>query len=369
MNKPVLYTEEPSVLSVHFSENAEEEIHTLMTELRLHSLLKLLSTDAESREIPENLKKDLRHLTTQLVDMFSLNLPTLHKTPEETLRAVSRDVNLSRWLRERGIMRLYLLVNSRKEVNIFDENTGEILDAYTVQTFQTLNNPYTESPFKTQEEFVNWFCKEASVSRATIYLRFYAYNRLIQYFEYPAEEAFKILTSKPSVIIQTLRSIATWSKDTDVVHIDPDVALRLAERHNGNMLEEAKELVAAIKDDGTTNIERYSLERDLIDLVKPAFRDAIEEVAAHDNVHDASELVNIAILNKPEISYWWDEEVNSLRIQLVIKQLNEDTGEESIVNIESILLLPDTRDALPEPIIRDLLERLPIRNRESLTTN
>jgi hypothetical protein len=262
-----------------------------------------------------------------------------------------------------------MLVNSRKNMQVVDPDTGEILSEQRVRVFQTLTNPDNDSPFKTQEDFIGWFCREAKVSRAVVFLRFYAYDRLLTYFGYTLEEAFVILSSKPSVIIETLRSLAEWDKDANISHIDPDIAERIASRYNGTS-EEVREVVEALRTGDTlTNLEREELTHELAELIKEPFRQTLEELAAHDSSREATELVKSAILKAPEISYWWDVEVNALRIELVIKEYDETTEEERTVGVEQILLLPDTRTDLPEPIAKDLQRRLPIRNRETLTEN
>jgi len=355
-----------SVYGLTFSDDAETEVQTLIDDLRLLKLLDYVSNNDGA--LPEELKDDLKAITTVLADMFSPGLPMPHRTPEETIRAVSRDVNLSRWLRERGIMRLYILVNSRKNMQVTDPETGEVLEEYRVKVFQTLDNPYTESPFKTQEDFLGWFCKEAKVSRAVVFLRFYAYDRLVTYFGYTLEEAFKILTSKPSVIIETLRSLAEWDKNANISYINPDIAMRIAERHNGSN-EEIKELAQTLRDvDGTlTNIEKAELTAELAEQIREPFRKTIEELAAHDSSREATELVKSAILRIPEVSYWWDIEMDALRIEVVHKEYDELEEAEHVTGVEQILLLPDTRESLPIEAKRDLQKRLPLRNRESLT--
>lgn len=357
MKRTPVSIEEPNTLAnIHFSDNAEEELAALTNELKLARIVPYLDKDAS---IPEHLKGALKDLAMVIVDLFSPSLPSLYSTPEETLRVVSRDINLSRFLRERGIIRLYMLTNSRVEI-----------DEGTIRVFQSVNNPNTESPFRTQEEFLAWFCKEASVSRALIFLRFAAYDRLTKYFDYTLEDAFKVLTSKPSVISETIRSLASWTKEADTAYMDPDVAITLVNRlgdESLNSKDKIKEVATALKDETISAEEKVELTSELSELIKPYFKEVVEEVMAHDNARDASDMVKVGILKKPEINYYWNEEFDSLEVEIVRVGVDEETNEEYVSGVDRMLLLPDTRDLLPKEIKSDLVSRLPIKNKEVLT--
>jgi hypothetical protein len=183
-------------ISISFTDNPEQEVLRLGNELKLSNIVQKLNSP---EPLSDDVRGDIKDLLWVVTDLFNTTLPILDSSPEETLRKASRDVNLSRLLRERGMARLYLLSQSKKTIEVYDEK-NELLQEVKVNVFQTLKDPYSGAPFKTQKDFLAWFCKDAKVSRALVFIRFGTYNKLTTSLGYSLEEAFNIVITKPTVI-------------------------------------------------------------------------------------------------------------------------------------------------------------------------
>lgn len=340
-------------MSITFTDNAEQELKQLADELQLVPIVKYMSNN---KEIPEEFQKLVVGMVDTLSDMFGSGIPVVSSDPIHTLRVASRDINLSKVLRERGIVRLYMMAKSYTDVEIPSLDGGT--ETVQVKTYQTLINPDSErgENFGTQEDFLGWFCRSAHVSRALVFMRFAAYDRLMK-LEYSLEEAFKILITKPSVITRTIEKLASYNKDGSIKEIDPEVARSMAKKVlTGEEQDYLLELAERVIEEG--NPEDIL---DMYDASIPAIRKILEEVAMHDSARDAGEMVEVDILNAPEISYGWDHGIGGLAIQMIKKGYDEN-DDQYISSIYNTILLPDTMDELPKEILDDLVRRIPIRS-------
>ena len=75
--------------------------------------------------------------------------------------------------------------------------------------------------------------------------------------------------------------------------------------------------------------------------------------------------VYVLVRGLQQIEYRWDRETDSLLIQLVKKAIDPVTKETFVLGTTTVPFLPDTLD-LPSEIKKDLVKRLPIRNRKDL---
>jgi hypothetical protein len=348
-------------LSITFTENPEQEVLRLGNELKLKNIVEQLNS---GKALSETFKEDIKDLLWIITDLFTTSLPILDSSPEETLRKASRDVNLSRLLRERGMARLYLLSQSKKTIEVYDEQ-NQLVQNIKVNVFQTIKDPYSGDPFKTQQDFLAWFCKDAKVSRALVFIRFGTYLKLTTALGYTLEEAFNIIITKPTVIKDALEGIGQWEKGR-LLGINPDIAKNLV--HNilpvGDELREQIECLADDVIDAHNRgdeEEEYRLADELANMSVPAIRKLIEELATHESVRDATKLVKNDILKSPEIGYWWDDYLVGIKVELIVKGVDEN-GTERINDIYTVTLLPDSKEKLPEEIVKDLSKRLSIRN-------
>jgi len=330
-------------LAVRFTETAAEEVKLLVKELSLIPLAQQLQRNDQS--LSEEFNRLLAQLLTSLSDLFSVDLPGTDKDPEATLRTISRDINLARLLRERGLFRLYRLIHQK--------------DAQGIPLFMTLVNPDTGSPFGRQEEFIGWFCQEARVARSLVFIRIATIERILA-LGFSLEEAFKLILTKPYAIRETMNLVADWEKG-ELKAVDPNVLVQVAERVSPESLARLEPVAEAARQNPTDP----AIQQELRDVARSVIASLLSEVANHDRAKDALDFVRYDVLAQPAISYSWDEESEALVIELVRKQVDPETGEEYDGRPITVPFVPDAAE-LPVEIKADLLKRLPIRNRYSL---
>lgn len=321
-------------ISLSFTDSAQDEISKIVQELQLVPLADALH---KGKNLPENIKGTLEEMFALLVDLFSDQLPLPYQDPEKTLRAVSRDINLSRILRERGVFRMYGLLNQK--------------DEHGLPTYVSLINPIVGHPFATQEEFIGWFCDEAHIARSLLFQRIRLIDRLIE-LGISLEEAFNLVLQRPYVVDETVAGIGTWNKG-ELVGIEPEIALQLAKKFAPDQLDEITGMIDSEDQPGLTGI------------MKPVIVDLLKEVAAHERTKDALKWVRHDLLLKPEIYYSWDSETGALVVELHQTSIDPITGDEAIQPPVIIPFIADTTH-LPDEIVKDLIRRLPIKNRDSL---
>ena len=326
-------------LTIRFSDTADEEVRLLVNDLRLAQIAEHLRRPGP---ITDDLRDALLILFSTLTDMFSAGLPDLEGDPELVLRKISRDINIARLLRERGLFRLYRLVHRK------DDNG--------VLFFMSIINPLTGSPFAKQEEFIGWVCEDAHISRSMTFMRMATIDRTLA-LGFSLEQSFQLILSKPYVIWETLHIVGQWDKNT-LKHIDPSVAVQIARKITPNLAPQIEVLAKAVEADPTRMDE-------LKTAIKPVLANLLLDVAAHDRAKDASAFIKHDVLCLPEIAYSWNLEADYLLIEFTRREIDQATGEEYIAEIKHIPLVPDT-DSLPDEVRNDLCKRLPIRNRTEL---
>lgn len=343
-------------LTIRFTETAQEEIDRLVLEMGLAPLAQTLTNNIDN--LPPDLRESVAKVMGVILEMFSADLPVAYGDPEETLKVVSREINLGRLLKERGIFRFYRLLEM--EVH-FNPTTGEQLSGPTdtsvsIPLCQTINNPNTGQPFAHDNDFIGWFCEEAHVSRSLLFRRIMAIRRMVNTLDFTLEEAFNILVSKPFAIEETIRMIADWDKDS-LANIDPEVVVAIAKKVQPGKSAEWELLAEKAASD--PEALQY-----LIENSKPVIADLLREVASHERSKDAMDTVRHDIMKIPEIGYRWDPDGDYLVVSIVVKTISED-GEEYTSEINHVPFVPDTAKLHPD-IRKDLIKRLPIKNRHHL---
>jgi hypothetical protein len=352
-------------MTIRFTETADEEVRTLFNEMQLIPVASFLQKN--DAPLPEELKTLLRQLLATLSDLFSSDLPGIEADPEAALRTASRDINLAKLLRERGLFRLYRILHEKvwyeqmQGVVLTQDQAELVQTASLVPIYMTYNNPSTGSPFSKQEEFIGWFCEEAHVARSLVFMRLATIERALA-LGFSLEESFSLVISKPYAIQETLHQVGKsgvvkWDGN-ELASIDPAKAILVARRVN-------PDLVPAIENAITSSVDDDELQDNLRDAVKPVLADLLTQVANHERAKDAMDYVKHDILFQPEITYEWDHGSKALIVHLVRKEIDPQSGIELASPQVSVPFVPDAM-SLPDEIVDDLLRRLPIRNRYEL---
>jgi hypothetical protein len=352
-------------INISFSEDADQEVRTFLGDLQLWNILTAIHSQTE---ITEELKDNVQKAVTLLGNLFSTDLPEVSKDPEITMKLASREINLGNLLVERGIFRVYQLINQRvwvdEEGNFIEPQPTDPELAFaeglaSLPVFRLMENPLLEGdrprPFRSQEEFIIWFCEEARISRGTLYSRFSSIKRL-QSLGFDLNETFKTIIAKPFAVHQTLSMLATWDKNRgDITDIDPELAVKLTERVNPWDLEEVKELAERLKEDP----DDEDAMGELIQHMKPSIASLVREVSDHDNAGDALDFVRHDVLDKPEIRYVYDEDTDIITV-IAIRRAVDEKGETYTIGRDEIRFIPEVTNRLPPLIREDLLRRLPV---------
>jgi hypothetical protein len=354
-------------ITITFHESAEDEARQLIQELRVKPMLEALNRgDLTMKE-----RLELQSILVLVADIFNPDITATDTDPQVNLQVASRDINLGRLLKERGLARLFKLV--RQKVPI-DGTSGKALSVESAKkltkleyekliflpAFQTLISPDTGSPFGTQEEFLGWVCKEAHIARSLVFLRLATYEKLLG-LDIPLEQAFSIVISKPYAIREILDLIADWDHG-EIIDVDPEKVVLVAQKVGvGNTIDEISELANAIYNDP----DDENIKDDLINAFKPVAAHLIYEAAANPSASDALDFVRHDLLDKPEVRYRWDENASALLVDYVVKEIDE-TGMTIESNIETTTFAPRGIYTVRQEIIDDLLRRLPIKNRHLL---
>lgn len=332
-------------LQITFTDSPQEEVARIQKEFSLSDAAQELERAILSGEqMSEEAHIKLAEVLSAFKEMFSINLPELGETPEETLRTSSRDINLSRLLRERGLVRLYRLLREKTEDGI--------------PLYMLYINPYTDSPFQKKEDFVGWIAKDAHIPRSTLFMRFSTYDKMLG-LGFDLEDAFNTIITKPYAMRQVLNMIAEWNRKGQITKINPETAKQIA---NQVYSDEEREVVASFADAYKENPTPVAL-KSLVQRVTPAVKSFIKELAETPNTKDMMEHVQHDVLKKPEIQYTWVDD--SLVVTIIRKEIAED-GTEVISNIEDIPFIPDYPTELDEFIVDDIITRLPVKNRRQV---
>ena len=329
-------------ITITFSETAEQEINSLITELQL---VPIAAAMQKNESLPEELKVHLGSMLSVLLDMFSNDLPDISGSTEETIRASSRDIHLASILRERGIFRFYRLISQTGD-------TGAPL-------YLELINPNSGSPFATQEEFVGWFCGDSHISRAILFQRISTIDRM-QELGFSLADTFKLILAHPYAMQETIREIANWGRGasrSQILSVNPDVAVAAAKRvapDNADAIEDLADRVRKNPDD-------MDAMADLVSAAKPILAQVMEEVSDLDRAKDAMDFVRYDILTRPEITYSWDPDTDILTVELLRREVGP-TGSAYMTRPINVPFVPDV-ESLPREIRDDLMKRLPIKNR------
>lgn len=325
-------------LQLQLYDTVQDQVTDLIRELGLLPIAELLNDPTTDEKTSKVLKKLLEALT----DIFSTSLPKAGD-PEETLEQAARDIRISRLFRERGLFRIYRL-------------THESIDGVAV--FQYFINPYTDSPFANQTEFLRWFCDEAKVPKSLVFMRMAAIERM-EALGFSLEEAYEIIMTKPWAVHESLRMIADWEKGGVLSDINPHVAEQLAMRTHPEMLPGLQQAIEEMEEGEEGAHEKY------LDIVKPMVSDLMREVANHESASEAMNFIKYDILQLPEIRYSWEPNGEYIMIELV-QIAREENGQTYELPPVKIPLVPDINFDLPRPVKEDLIKRLPIRNKSNI---
>ena len=325
---------------IQFTEAAEEELKRLYDELQIGDLVSAL----RSGKMADDMQALVVPLATTILDLFGTGTPGIDSDPISTLKAASRDINLSRILRERGLFRLFRLLNTNDEHN--------------VPLYQTLTDPDTGEAFHRREDMIGWFCKSARVSRSIVFMRMATIEKLLA-VGFDLDQAYQAILTKPYAIRETLNEIAEWHHN-ELDFVDPEIAIRLAEKFLCPEETAVVQQLAKMTVDETSSQDDRELAQDMLtEAVKPAISELINEVAVHQDTKDATEFVRSDIAGKPEINYFWDYERDELIIEKIVK--GKKNGIEYIKEIRTCRLVPD--QLVPAALRMDMTTRLPIKNR------
>jgi hypothetical protein len=322
-----------------FTGSAEEELRRLYDELQISDVVDAL----RGKNLPDQVQALIVPLTTTILDLFGTGTPAIGMDPISTLKSASRDINLSRILRERGLFRLYRLLNTNDERNI--------------PLYQSLTDPDTGEPFDRREDLIGWFCKSARVSRSVVFMRMATIDKLLG-LGFDLDDCYATVLTKPQAIRETLRQIADWEVGGELAHVDPDVAIRLAEKYLP-LDEQEKVAGYARKMKSEDPAEQDEAEEGIVKAVRPAIGKLVSEVAAHDNTKDVMAFVRSDIAGLPEIAFTWDYEHDELECEIIIK--GNKGGTEYVRDIITTRFIPDN-EVHPD-LRRELTTRLPIKNR------
>ncbi len=335
---------------IKFSENAQEELSLLANEMHLGKILEAIGSQGQ---IPEALKDDLRSLLLMVTDLFGTDLPPVEADPMETLRLASRDINLSRILRERGLFRLYRLLNTKVE------SVDEHGIVSRLPIFQTQKNPDTGEIFRRREDFIGWFCHAANVARATVFMRMATIDHMLG-LDIPLDEAYQLILAGPSAMRDLLNTVAEWDRE-DLVDIKPEVAERLADHLLPEKVERVRELGEIINNEDASLEDVDEAREELAQTMRPAIAELAREVAAHPSIKDAMEMVRIDIAGKPEINYRWDPKKEEFTWE-VVRRKKDPQGTEYISEVLNGRMIMEP--ILPPELKQDMVTRLPLKNRE-----
>lgn len=336
---------------VSFAQDVDEELRKLTAEMRIMSILNLLAAD--NRAPTEAEKADLRHMMLVLADLFSTSLPPIEENPVEMMPLAARDINLSRMLKERGLARLYRLVTLQTQA--VDDLTNQTI---LLPLFMTMDNPETGVKFRSQEEFIGWFCQEARVPRSLVFMRIATYNRLLT-VGMPLEEAFTVLLKKPYAAREAMNEVGTWRRE-ELVDVNPEVAVRLARSMTPEFASQVEELAQAY-DTAENEAEREEIKDEMLEAIKPAIKAMVKEVSGHQSMRDVMDMVRYDLAGRPEIKYWLDIDRGWIKVGYVVK--SKDSRGNSYVSQDLVYnLIPEV--PLPKEVLADLSKRLNFTNRD-----
>jgi len=335
---------------IKFTETPGEEVSRFVKESRVTEIVKIIQAN---KDLPEDLKEAIIDMISTVVDLFSTSLPMAEQDPVEALRKASRDINLSRILRERGVVRLFQIIYGTTFIP--ESEDGKEIE---VKVYLTLG-------FETQEDLIDWFTKYAKVSRALVYKRFKAYNKLTNALGYTLDEAFDLIITKPSLIGDSLEDIGVWSTN-ELISIRPKVAKNLVKQllPAGDPTRERVEDILDQIDDArdVADVDHIvELSGDLVDVITPALRALVEEIAIHDSSKEAGKFVRNDIIQAPEITYKWLKDTGGISAELVVKGYDPETRTENIEDIITIRFLPDSFGKIPKEIEEHIKRKLSIR--------
>lgn len=329
--------QEVRIAKVSFPETPEEELLQIQQEIidlgDLSETLKFL----EGKEIPGDVYVQVKRLISFTLDLVSPAMPRASDMDLD-LKKAAQELNLSRVLRERALARLYQLTSMEDKdgvplyLRMVDTDTGE--------------------PFRTQEDFLDWFRRNARISRSLVFLRKSTYDRLVKGLGLTLEKAFKLTLTKPSVIYMVLDNAGVWGRTGKLLSVKNSVARGVADLLPHG--EERSQIETAIKNNN---------ERALITAVVPALVNLIEEVASNPNAKDAMDFVRHDVLRKPRIKAWWDPQVQCFMVQM--ETTTEKNNVEEIEFMQTVRLLVDAPEVDPV-LLAWIADKLQVRNKESV---
>jgi hypothetical protein len=336
-------------IEVYFAETTEEEVAKILREMRLGDIISVLSPDSKVK-LPGDLRMNLQQLLIIIADLFHTSLPILEKELEDNLASTNLEITLSRLFRERALFRFFQVVHKRVKVMV-----GSVVE--NIPEYMTKKNPNTGTPFQRQEEFIGWFCEVAHVSRSLVFQRMSTISKTLS-LGFTLEEAYEIITSKPYAIRQVLNMVGDWSGG-ELTGIHPEIARRLAQKMLPTEAESIGNLI-----DKMLPVDNDEASSEVLAAIKPAIAKLLQEVADHDRVGEAIDFVRFDVLDKPEILYSWDENMDALIVEKIVKQI-DPRGTEYVASVERIPFRPDV-PFLDDDIRADIIRRLPIKNRHTL---
>lgn len=211
--------------------------------------------------------------------------------PLEEVESIVNELVLGESLRERAMFRLWRLWKAKGYLNLFDEGSESVVPM-----------------FSTFEEFLSYFCQIVDVSRAKIFSRIKTYNEL-EWLGFSETQMLHMMSNRPGLYSKALGKIIEWDSQEN----EPE-SLKTDFFGDPSDPESAKETI----------------------------KEFVEELALHDSVTGALEMLNRDVLGRPEVSIFMSGDCMIVRFEAGFVTEN---GHDVLEEIDEIVFEGDT--ALP----------------------
>lgn len=291
--------------------------------------------DTTEKGTPE---ERLREIILSLGELFSLKEPTIDDDLDKTLRTIARDVHLSNIARERALYRIYLVTTTTKT-----EGTTQVPMWYGVVTDEG-------ELVQTQDEFIRLFTKQSGIGRASVFRRIKVYNQLAT-FGITGQDAWIKVLQMPYTIQELMKELAVWDR-SEFLGVNYGLVLGVAQK----MLPEQVPAIQEV-------LERDHSPDEILEVYSPVVRKMMAETDTYQDAKEALRHIKHDILGTPTVTYRWliEEEVVMATVTIPIIEdgkVSTETTEEIPLYLDSI--------SPPEPLLKDLFNRLPIINKHEL---
>jgi hypothetical protein len=322
-------------------DNAIEEVRQFSQTMRMADLYRRVH---KGGDIDDKTRKELEAVIISYAELFSVEVPDMAGMTFDTVLTISnQEIKVARLLRERGLFRL------AQAIRMTDEN-GIPLWTQLVDE--------NDEPFERQEDVIHAFCTASHISRQTVFTRLSLY-RMLEFIGFTSEEAYKLILQHPTLLYKTLLKIGDWGwGKNSLSQLDEEVVRSIMRYYDCDEV-----MFDLLEDASEGGAESHN---QLVDKLKPVLRQMVEDTVEQPNSKEASIFVGLDVMAGNMVNYYWDTEEDALVIEIDAPIIDE-TG--SIVDRRktSLRMYADSpTGGLPEEAKRDLIERLPIKNRKEI---